>query len=102
MVIEEAVRQINALHGTDFRLGGRYPVGEMGAFRVVDGAGAPFVLKWSPRPAHPALIEAAARATDDLRPLGYPTPTYVLWGPIAAGCSGIQSVCCGRARSPAS
>ncbi len=95
-VIEEVLRQINALHGTYFRLRGRYPVGEMGAFGLVDGTGTPFVLKWSPRPAHLALIEAAARATDQLRPLGYPTPTYVLWGAIPRGCFCIQGTLPGR------
>jgi hypothetical protein len=97
-VIEAIFREINAQHGTDFRFLDRYSVGEIGAFRLVDGADASFVLKWSSRPEHLPLIVAAARATDQLRSLGYPAPTYVLWGVLAEGCFEVQRALSGRPR----
>jgi Phosphotransferase enzyme family len=97
-MLEETVRQINAQYGTNFRLLGRYPVGETGAFRLVDGAGTRFVLKWSPQPAHLPLVTAAARASEQLRSLGYPAPSYVLWGALPEGCFGVQHALPGRPR----
>lgn len=65
--------ELNARHGTDFRLAGRYEGGEVGAIRLVDAQGRAFVLKEQA----PGL---APQATEVLRPLGYPTPQYVVWG----------------------
>jgi hypothetical protein len=97
-VLNEVVRQINVQHGTDFRLHGRYPIGEMGAFGLEDGDGTRFVLKWSPPQAHLPLIAAAVRATTQLRSLGYPAPSYVLWGALHVGCFGVQRALPGEPR----
>ncbi|MBV9601202.1 MAG: aminoglycoside phosphotransferase family protein [Chloroflexi bacterium] len=97
-MLEEVVRQINLRHGTDFRLRGRYPIGEVGAFGLEDGDGTRFVLKWSPRQTHLPLIVAAARVTTQLRSLGYPAPSYVLWGALPTGCFGVQSALPGESR----
>jgi hypothetical protein len=67
------VDSINERHGTDFRSAGRYEGGEVGAQRLIDGAGRRFVLKQQPPGKAPAT-------TDALRPLGYPVPRYVAWG----------------------
>jgi aminoglycoside phosphotransferase (APT) family kinase protein len=90
------VDQINARYRTSFRALGRYPVGENGAFRLVDSAGARFVLKWSARHEHVALFRAAATIADQLRPLGYPTPRYVLCGSLGEGSFGVQRALPGR------
>ena len=92
------LEHINARYQTSFRMLGRYPVGESGAFRVVDARGARCVLKWSPYADQLPLIHAAARVTDQLRPLGYPTPRYVLFGSLHEGSFGIQHALPGRPR----
>ena len=68
--------EINARHGTDFRLDGAYEGGETGALRVVAGDGRRFVLKRGGE-RDPA---DAARTVAVLRPLGYPAPEYALVG----------------------
>jgi Phosphotransferase enzyme family len=88
--------QINAQCGTSFRLLGRYPVGENGAFRLMDRTGGRFVPKWTARKEHLPLIHAAATVTDQLRPLGYPTPRYVHYGSLADGTFGVQQALPGR------
>src|ERR1700737_1141826 len=95
---ERLLDQINAQYGTSFRLLGRYPVGEIGAFRLMDDAGTRFVLKWTARKEHLPLIQAAATVTDQLRPLGYPTPSYILYGSLAEGTFGVQQALPGRPR----
>lgn len=69
-----AIEELNARHGTDFRLVGAYEGGEVGAARLVDGEGRNYVLKQQP-------AGLAPRTTDALRPLGYPVPRYVVEGP---------------------
>jgi hypothetical protein len=69
-----AIEEINARHGTSFSPLHRYEGGEVGAVRLVDGAGRHFVLKYQPTGLAPATTEA-------LRPLGYPVPRYILEGP---------------------
>ena len=68
--------EINARHGTDFRLDGRYEGGETGALRVVAPDGRRFALK-ERGDGDPA---GAARTTSLLRRLGYPAPEYVVVG----------------------
>ena len=70
------VDRINARHGTDFRLVGRYAGGEWGAARLADGSGRSFVLK-GPTPTPPTAIAATTAA---LRRAGYPAPEYVVVG----------------------
>ena len=64
--------EVNARHGTDFAAAGAYAGGEVGATRLVDGAGRRYVLKLQP----PGLAPATTAA---LRPAGYPAPRYVAW-----------------------
>jgi hypothetical protein len=101
-VHERLLDQINAEYGTSFRLLGRYPVGESGAYRLTDNAGTRCVLKWSARSEHLPLIHAAVTVTDQLRPLGYPTPRYILYGSVAEGSFGVQQALPGRPRPIAS
>jgi hypothetical protein len=65
--------EVNTRHGTDFRLAGAYEGGEVGALRLVDGAGRRFVFKRQ----SPGL---APQTTEALRAIGYPAPRYVAWG----------------------
>jgi len=92
------IEYINSVHGTTFRMLGRFAVGENGAYRMEDASGEQFVLKWAPRPAHLSLIHAAATVTEELRALGYPTPKYVLTGAVPGGCFGVQGALRGSPR----
>jgi Phosphotransferase enzyme family len=65
------VDELNARHGTEFVLAGDYEDGEVGAQRLLDTAGARFVLKLQP----PGL---APQTTVALRAVGYPAPRYVI------------------------
>ena len=67
------LERLNRRHGTDFRAGGAYEGGEVGAIRLLDGAGRRFVFKRQPPGLAPATTEA-------LRAIGYPAPQYVAWG----------------------
>src|ERR671938_1088810 len=67
------LEEVNRRHGTDFRPAGAYEGGEVGALRLVDGAGRRFVFKRQP----PGL---APQTTEALRAVGYPAPRYVAWG----------------------
>src|SRR5918912_4639651 len=67
------LEEVNRRHGTDFRPAGAYEGGEVGALRLVDGAGRRFVFKRPP----PGL---APQTTEALRAVGYPAPRYVAWG----------------------
>jgi hypothetical protein len=91
----DVVEAINARCKTDFRLVGRYAVGETGAYRLRNAAGERFVLKWSPLEQTP-LVAAAAEATERLRAVGYPAPRYVAWGKLDELCFGVQQRLPGR------
>lgn len=67
------LEEVNRRHGTDFRPAGAYEGGQVGALRLVDGAGRRFVFKRQP----PGL---APQTTEALRTIGYPAPRYVIWG----------------------
>jgi hypothetical protein len=67
------LERLNRRHGTDFRAAGAYEGGEVGAVRLVDGAGRRFVFKRQP----PGL---GPRTTEALRAIGYPAPRYVACG----------------------
>jgi fructosamine-3-kinase len=77
--IEQLVMRINARHGTQFRLQGRYAAGENeGAFALADTCDARYVLKWNQRPAWLQSIDRARRITDHLRAGQVPVPAYTL------------------------
>jgi hypothetical protein len=69
-VLAELVRRINVRHGTAFQPGDRYPLGEQGAYALVEGEGKAsrrFVLKWQAGTDLPAeLTGAAARPGRDV------------------------------------
>jgi fructosamine-3-kinase len=76
---QQIVARVNADHGTQFRLGQRYPTGQnQGAYALVDERGAAFVLKWNQRPSWLEAIERAGRITDRLRARNIPAPAYTL------------------------
>lgn len=78
------LQQINAGHGTSFELGERFRRGEQGAFRLRDGAGNGYVLKWKPGVTGLAALPAEVPLLDRLRSAGYPIPRYVTWGVLTA------------------
>jgi len=43
--VRDLIRFINTRHATAFRVVGRFPRGEQGAFEMIDAVGARFVLK---------------------------------------------------------
>jgi aminoglycoside phosphotransferase len=74
---EIALEYINAAKSTTYTVSEEFAGGEnQGAYRVVDAAGKSAVLKYSANPMWRAQVERAKAATDHLRPLGYPVPTY--------------------------
>lgn len=86
MDVARLLERINARHGTDFRLQGRYARGENhGAYAVADAAGVCCVLKWDRRPDRLAGLARARRITDRLGGLGAPVPTYRLAGTLPDG-----------------
>jgi hypothetical protein len=78
MEAEKLLANVNRHHGTALALAGRYGSGEQGAFKIVDRAGARYVLKFADtkefQPANAATVTAR------LRGLGYPAPAYLLVG----------------------
>jgi hypothetical protein len=68
------IDELNARHGTAFRLDGRYSGGEVGAERLLDESSRAYVLKRQD-------AGLAPETTATLRTLGYPAPRYVLIGP---------------------
>jgi SAM-dependent methyltransferase len=92
------VAEINTTFASQFQLVRRYATGETGAFRVTRANGEKFVLKWSPSSEHLPLIDAAARTTGELQAIGYPAPSYDLWGSLSHGCFSLQGALPGRPR----
>jgi hypothetical protein len=72
MVLE----QINAGHGTNFQLRGRFGVGAEGAWEVTSEA-TRGVLKWSNDPPRHTAVR---QLVDEVRSRGYPTPPVLLAG----------------------
>jgi len=75
---EIALEYINAAKSAKYSISGEFSGGEnQGAYRVVNANdGKTAVLKYSANPMWKSQIERAKAATDHLRPLGYPVPTY--------------------------
>ncbi len=75
MNVQDLLGRINAKHGTEFKLKGRYAQGEnQGAYAVEDALGAPLVLKWQPQPSMLSRLERACAVTDQLVTLAVPVP----------------------------
>src|SRR3954470_12811088 len=80
--LDGLLQAINAEHGIELSLHGRYPGGEnQGAFRMVTSDGESLVLKRAPaEPGVIARLERARAITARLHDLGAPVPRYVLLG----------------------
>jgi hypothetical protein len=79
-LLARVLGRINAAHGTELRLGGRFARGAQGAYRLRDATGAECVLKWQPGASRPGRIAAEVPLLDRLRAAGYPVPRYVAFG----------------------
>ena len=78
MTPESALEYINAAKQTNYSVAGQFSGGQdQGAFRVSTPDGKTAVLKLSRNPQWRIQIERAKAATDHLRTLGYPAPTYL-------------------------
>jgi Ser/Thr protein kinase RdoA (MazF antagonist) len=78
MTPESALEYINAAKHTTYSVSGQFSGSEdQGAFRVSAPDGTTAVLKLSRNPQWKKQIERAKAATDHLRALGYPVPTYL-------------------------
>jgi aminoglycoside phosphotransferase len=73
MTPESALEYINAAKHTSYTVAGSQ---DQGAFRISSPDGQTAVLKLSRNPQWKSQIERAKAATDHLRTLGYPVPTY--------------------------
>ena len=93
MTPQEALEFINAAHPTKaYTLKAQFSGGEnQGAFLIVAADGAREVLKLSRNPLWLNQIKRAKAATDHLRPMGYPAPTYGLMDATDRGSYWIQN-----------
>jgi hypothetical protein len=83
---EAAIDLINADQPVKYSLVGRLAGGEdQGAYRVVDATGQNAILKLSNNPRWADQVKRGRAATDHLRPLGYPVPTYTYIGASDSG-----------------
>jgi len=83
---DQALEYINAAKHTGYTVAGQFSGGQdQGAFRVTNTDGGTAVLKLSKNPQWKAQIDRAKAATDHLRPLGYPVPTYLYVDATAGG-----------------
>jgi aminoglycoside phosphotransferase (APT) family kinase protein len=92
MTPEVAIELINAAHHTTYVLGQQYSGGEdQGAYRIEDTAGQRAVLKVSRNPRWADQVRRGKAATDRLRTLGYPVPTYTFIESVDNGSYWIES-----------
>ncbi len=93
MTPQEALDYINAAHPAKaYTLKAQFSGGEnQGAFLIVATDGTRDVLKLSRNPLWLNQIKRAKAATDHLRPLGYPAPTYGLLDATDRGSFWIQN-----------
>ncbi len=78
MTPEAALEYINAAKSSSYAVTGQFSGGdEQGAYGVATPDGQAAVLKLSRNPRWRSQIERAKAATDHLRALGYPVPTYL-------------------------
>jgi aminoglycoside phosphotransferase len=89
---EAALELINAELHTAYTLGEQYSGGaDQGAYRVLSAGGAPAVLKTNRNPQWIRQVQRAQSATERLRQLGYPAPTYFVTGATDTGTYSLQS-----------
>lgn len=95
---EIALEYINAAKSTAYAISDKFSGGEdQGAYRVVDAAGQSAVLKYSANPMWRTQIERAKAATDHLRPLGYPVPSYLYIDATSSGTFWLENELPGQA-----
>lgn len=83
---ESAIDLINADQANQYTLVGRLAGGEdQGAYRVTDTHGQAAILKISRNPRWADQVKRGQAATNHLRPLGYPVPTYTYIGAADSG-----------------
>ncbi|HEX3082574.1 MAG TPA: aminoglycoside phosphotransferase family protein [Candidatus Saccharimonadia bacterium] len=98
MTPEAALDYINAAKSTHYTVAGQFSGGEnQGAFRVSSADGKEAVLKISANPMWRSQIERAKAATDHLRPMGYPVPTYQYIDAISSGTFWLEDIMPGEA-----
>src|SRR5687767_9380701 len=85
MDLPELLDEINARHGTSFRLVGRLPGGTRGAWEVAGPDGARAVLKRGESPGWVSRARRAARVSEEMRAVGYPTARYLVVGETPNG-----------------
>lgn len=101
MTPQEALELINAANHTDYSVSMQYSGGEdQGAFQVVKSDGSHAVLKINRNPLWVSQIKRAKAATDHLRSLGYPVPTYTVVDSTDRGTFSIQSELPGQPGEP--
>ena len=80
------IRLINERHETAWALVGRLPGGPLqGAHELLGPDAARGVLKWHSRDLSVAQLAAAARAIEELRTRGWPTPRWLVHGVLPDG-----------------
>lgn len=89
---EAAIDLINADQPNRYTLVGRLAGGEdQGAYRVADQTGQNAILKLSRNPRWADQVKRGQAATNHLRPLGYPVPTYTYIGAADSGSFWIET-----------
>jgi len=82
----DAVHGVLALanrHGLSWGLVGKLAGGyQQGAYELADLGGTRAVLKWHPAHLPATQLRATARAVDDARVRGWPTPRWIAYGPL--------------------
>jgi aminoglycoside phosphotransferase len=92
MTPQEALEYINASAHTDYSVNVQYSGGEdQGAFQVVTSNGTRAVLKMNRNPLWVSQVRRAKAATDHLKGLGYPVPTYAYVDSTDRGTFSLQS-----------
>jgi Ser/Thr protein kinase RdoA (MazF antagonist) len=101
MTPQEALELINASSKTDYSLDLQFSGGEdQGAFQVVKSDGTHAVLKLNRNPLWVNQIKRAKAATDHLRGLGYPVPTYITFDATDRGTYSLQTELPGTSLEP--
>jgi len=89
---QSALEFINASKHTQWMISAQYSGGEQGgAYQVVVPAGTHAVLKINPNPMWINEVKRAEAATNHLKPLGYPVPTYSVIESTDSGTYSLQS-----------
>jgi hypothetical protein len=101
MTPQEALELINASSHSTYTLNAQYSGGEdEGAFSIIGADGSRAVLKLSRNPMWINQVQRAKSATDKLRTLNFPAPTYTIIGSTDRGTYSVQSELPGATGQP--